>query len=120
MGERRPVASLVLNVDALGCLVGAASVASAPSVYRLVDPSGRSRPLVTGALVASSVLLRSAAGRPTRRALGRSAAVNAVWVLAASVALTKQQTPQGRSLVAATAVLDAAMGVIQWRLRATT
>ncbi|WP_285617708.1 hypothetical protein [Kineosporia sp. NBRC 101677] len=90
---------------------------AAPAAYRLVDPSGRSRPWVTGALLASSALLAAAARNPTPTALGRSAAVNSAWVLTCLAVLPRQPRGVGRSLVVATAGLDAAMGGLQWYLR---
>ncbi|MCD5315250.1 hypothetical protein [Kineosporia babensis] len=115
--DRADLGVLVLDIDALGCLAAGAAVVTSPSVYQLVDSSGRSRPFVAAALLASSSLLALAANRPTRAALGRSAAVNALWVLACAAAFRKQQTNEGRVLVVGTAALDAVMGGLQWYLR---
>ncbi|MBT0770444.1 hypothetical protein KIH74_15985 [Kineosporia sp. J2-2] len=114
--DRERLGRLVLNTDALGCLGAGAAVSSAPSVYRFVDSSGTSRPFVAAALMLSSRLLRPAAGRPPGPALRRGALLNLAWVLLCLAVLPKQRTAVGRSLVASTALLDATMAVVQWRL----
>jgi hypothetical protein len=110
------VARTVLLIDGVGCLAASLAVAVSPQLVRLVDPSTRSRPWIAGALVMTGTLMTAGGLRSAGpRALRTAAAVNALWVTACAFA-APQESGWGPRLVSATAMLDAGMGVLQWRL----
>lgn len=138
-------ARALLAADGLGCAVAGAALAGSDGLLRAVDPSLRLRLPLVLALGATSASLLSAAARtePRREDLLRSAAVNGVWTGACLAALVRglarrgsvrtertragsagaAPSPLGPSgvglgLIAATAVFDAAAGLVQWRLGA--
>lgn len=110
------VASSVLVLDGVGCLAASLVVALSPRLAATVDKSTASRPWIASALAVTGALMTAGGLRPASVATLRTAAVtNASWVAVCALAVP-QQTGWGRRLVATTAALDAAMGVLQWQL----
>ncbi len=116
---RADAARLILAADALGCGAAAAAVGLVPAVLRPVDRSLRARGPVTLALAATSLVMAFGlrANQPSRRQLTTAASVNAAWVGSCLVALPRQRNRVGAALVVSTALLDAAVGGVQWFLR---
>lgn len=117
--NRAQFARMVVAVDAIGCLATAVAVRALPSVFRTVDLSLRSRPLVVSALVGTAgvLALGLTGAAPTRRQLSVAALVNAAWAVGCAAQLPGQRSQVGRALVAGTGVLDAGLGSLQWALR---
>ncbi len=114
--ENNRAKQLVLMLDGAGCLAASLAVAASPALIGVVDSSRRSRPWIAGALAATGTLMTVGGVRSASPAtLRAAAATNAGWVTACVLAAPRQ-AGWGLRLVAVTALLDACMGVLQWRL----
>lgn len=109
----------VLALDAIGCAATAAVVVAVPSVLRPVDPPLTSRwPFVAAlTLTAGMCAYGARTPEPSETAMTAAAIINGGWVAACVVALRCRSTDLGSALIGATAVLDGAVGGLQWTLR---
>lgn len=116
--SREQTARAVLVVDAVGCAVTASLLVVAPSALRPIDRHLATRWRLVAALTTTAVLcaIGGARPRPDDLALTAAALANAGWVVVCVVALPRQRG-LGARLVAATALLDAMAGGLQWSLR---
>jgi hypothetical protein len=110
------LARTVLLIDGVGGLAASLAVAASPELVRMVDASTRSRPWIAGALVVTGTLMTADGLRSAGpRALRTAAVMNALWATGCAFA-APHESGWGLRLVSATALLDAGMGVFQWRL----
>lgn len=113
----------ILLADSISCAVAGIALAIPGPVATVVESAVESavgtRWPIVGALAATSVLLGSGAleAAPSDRTLGRAALVNAGWVAACGVALTRRPGRAAAAVFTATAVADGAAAAVQWALR---